>query len=101
MSLYAVRVKYLHDTTEVDTLHEIVDVRMPNVVAKDQKGLLDPFRLSQRHDQVSEVGEPCVHLNHNYGSVVSQRTERLFVVHSLLGVRPFYVSTDLRYFELG
>lgn len=75
MSLYAVGIKYLHDATKVDTLYEIVDVRMPDVVTEDQKGLLDPFRLGQRHYQVSEVGESRVHLNHYYRSVASQRAE--------------------------
>lgn len=75
MSLYAVGIKYLHDATKVDALYEIVDVRMPDVVAEDKKGLLDPFRLGQRHYQVSEVGESRVHLNHYYRGVAGQRAE--------------------------
>lgn len=101
MSLYAMGIKYLHDATKVDTLYEIIDVRMPDVVTEDEKGLLDPFRLGQRYYQVSEVGESRVHLNHYYRSVASQRTERLLVVHSLLVVRFFYVTTNFPYFELG
>lgn len=101
MSLYAVGIKYLHDATKVDALYEIVDVRMPDVVAEDKKGLLDPFRLGQRHYQVSEVGESRVHLNHYYRGVAGQRAEWLLVVHPLLVVRSFHVTTCFRYFELG
>ena len=100
MRLYTMGIKYLHNPAKVNTLHEIVDVWMPNVVTEDQKGLLDPFRLGQRYDQMSEVGESSVHLNHYYGSVVGQRAERLFVVYSLLGIRFFYAPANLRYFEL-
>lgn len=101
MSLYAVRVKYLHDATKVDALDEIVDVRVPNVVTKDQKRLLDSFGLGQRDYQMSEVGESRVHLNHYDRSVASQRAERLFVVHSFLRIRSFYVPANFRYFQFA
>lgn len=100
MRLYAMRVKDLHDTTEVDTLYKIIDIRMPDVVAENEEDLLDALSLSQRDDQVPQVGETCVHLDHYYGGVDGQRTKCLLVVHLLLVIRPLYVASNFRYLEL-
>lgn len=100
MRLYAVGIKDLHHAAEVDALHEIVDIRVPNVMAEDEKGLLDVSGLSQRYYQVSQVGQTRVHLDHYHGCVAGQRTERLLVVHPLLGIRFLYMTSDFRYFVL-
>jgi len=47
MSLDAVWIEDLHNPTKVDALHEIVDIWMPNVVAKYEKSLLDVLSLRQ------------------------------------------------------
>lgn len=100
MSLYAVRIEDLHDPAKVDALHEIVDVRMPNVVAKYEKGLLDVLSLRQRDDKVPQISEPCVHLNDYNWSVAGQWPKRLLVVHFLLRIRSLDFMTNFRNLQL-
>lgn len=99
MGLYTVRIKDLHDPAKVDALHEVVDVRVPDIVAEDEESLLDVLRLRQRYDQVSEISEPRVHLDDYDRSVAGQRPERLFVVHFLFRIRPLDLTPDFRYLE--
>lgn len=100
MSLYAVRIENLHDPAKVDTLHEVIDIRVPNVVAKYEKGLLDVLSLRQWDDKVSQISEPCVHLDDYNWSVAGQRPERLLVIYFLLRIRPLDFMTDFRDLKL-
>lgn len=70
MRLDAVRIKDLHDPAKVDALHEVIDIRVPNVVAKYEKGLLDVLSLRQWDDKVAQICEPCVNLDNYNWSVV-------------------------------
>ena len=47
MSLDAVWIVDLHNPAKVDALYEIVDIWVPNVVAKYEKSLLDVLSLRQ------------------------------------------------------
>lgn len=96
MSLYTVWIEDLHDPTKIDALYEIVDIRMPDVVAKYEKSLLDILSLSKRDDKVSQISEPRVHLNDYNRCVAGQRSERLLIVHFLLRIRPFNLAPDFR-----
>lgn len=96
MSLYTVRIEDLHDPAKVDALHEVVDIRMPNIVAKYEQGLFDVLSLRQRDDKVPQISEPRMHLDDYNWSVAGQRPERLFIVYSLLRIRPLDFMTDLR-----
>lgn len=99
MGLYTVRIKDLHNPTKVDALYEVVDIRVPDIVAEDEESLLDVLRLSQRHNQVSQISEPRVHLDNYDRSVAGQRPERLFVVHFLFCIRPLDLTADFRNLE--
>lgn len=100
MSLYAVRIEDLHDSTEINALHEIIDIRMPDVMAKHEKGLFDVLRLCQRHDKVPQISEPRVHLDDYNRSITGQRPERLLIVHFLLRICPLDFTPDFRDLQL-
>lgn len=100
MRLDAVRIKNLHDPTKVDALNEIIDVRIPYVVAKDEKCLLNSFGLRQRNDQVSQVGQSLVDLNDDDWRIGCQWTKRFLVVNLLFGVYPIDVTTDILDLEI-
>jgi len=86
MRLDAVWIKDLHDPAEIDALHEVIDIGMPDIMTEYEKGLLNVPSLCQRHDKMPEISEPRVHLDDDNRGVAGQWTERLLVVHFLLGV---------------
>lgn len=100
MGLYAVRIEDLHDPAEINALHEVIDIRMPDVMTEHEKRLLDVLRLRQRHDEVSQISESRVHLDDYDRSIAGQWSERLLIVHSLLRVRSLDLTPDLRDLEL-
>lgn len=99
VGLYAVRIKDLHDPAEIDALHEIIDIRMPDVVAENEEGLFDVLGLRQRHDQMPKISEPRVHLDDYDRSVAGQRPERLLVVNFLFRIRPLDFTSNLCYLQ--
>ena len=88
MRLNAVRIKYLHNSAEIDTLDKIVDIWIPNIVAEHEKRLFDAFRLGEGNYQMTQIYQPGMHLDNDHRSVRRQGPERLFVVHLLFGIEP-------------
>lgn len=62
MSLYRVRVEYLHHLAEVDALHQFVDLFIVVVVAEHEQNCFDVPRLCQAYNQVAQVDDACMHL---------------------------------------
>ena len=55
MCLDGERVEDLQGLGKVDGRHEFVDVRVPEVVAKDDQGLFDVPRLAEGNDELPQV----------------------------------------------
>lgn len=100
MCLYAVRIKYLHDPTEVDALDEIIYVGMPDVVTEHEQGLLYAPRLGQRNYEMPKIGQSRVNLHDDNRRIRRQRSERFLVVNFLLRVDTIDVLADLDYLEI-
>lgn len=100
MCLYAVRIKYLHDPTEVDALDEIIYVGMPDVVTEHEQDLLYAPRLGQRNYEMPKIGQSRVNLHDDNRRIRRQRSERFLVVNFLLRVDTIDVLADLDYLEI-
>ena len=53
MRLYTMRIEDLHYPAEVDVLHEIIDIRVPDIVAEHQQRLFYTSGLCKRDDQMA------------------------------------------------
>lgn len=96
MCLYTVRIEDLHDPAKIDALHEIIDIRMPDIVAEYEKSLFNVFSLRKRDDKVPQISEPRMHLDDYNRCVAGQRSERLLIVHFLLRIRSLDLPPNFR-----
>lgn len=90
------RVEDLRDSAKIDALYEVINIRMPDIVAKYKKGLLDILSLRKRDDKVPQISDPLMYLDDYNRRVTGQRSERLLIVHFLLRIRPFDLPPDFR-----
>jgi len=65
-------------------------------VREHQQHLGNVPSLRQTHDQMAQIGNPRVHLDHNYHRVVLQRPKDVLVEHHLHVVVPHDLALDLR-----
>ena len=101
VSLYAVRIKYLHDPAEVNILHEIINIGIPHVVTEDQQSLLDALSLSERNYEMAQVGKSIVDLDNYYRRIRSKRTESLLVENSLLQIHALDLMAHFCYVTIA
>ena len=86
MRLNGERVEDLDDLGEVHRGHELVNLRVPKIVAENQQRLLDVSSGAEADDELSHVLQPIMHLDGDDDGRIVDGPENLFIFHKLPGI---------------